>query len=472
MGPICCVLMVNCIVFVMVTRVVCGRRPRSHKPRSPSTTPSKESPITLAQVRGAVTVVALLGVTWVAGAVSVGWARITLQYIFCVTTPLQGVIIFVVRVAQHPEARAAWITLFTTGTLRRRPPTTHTHSTHSSAHTSSSALTPPRNNHSSLRSISTKISPRTSVKRPSSVKRNGSTAYSKNGSDHRYSMGTSRTTMSTLFSRLVHCFSNSGLELDKTRPQEEIVINSPTKPVPTEATPPQRHASSPRQESFFSETLQEKSLHSNKNGTLYRPQSLIMLRPENRGFVSVNQPSNSKDCNVDQFPGFLSSNIMSQDLPEAATPQSLIPGRSLGSLMLLTEGKEGDDSSWHFVRPPPDGRSDPVNEEEEKVLEATDQIIPLAHVEHKDSMNPVIESVRTEAALRSGDCVVLAGQRVATKHSIMFSGQGKGSQWAGTLIRANSEGQVGSPHISPSDLRRSASVFTLGEWEDPRSSLA
>lgn len=52
------------------------------------------------QVRGAVTVMALLGVTWVSGALAIGPLRLPLKYVFCVSNSLQGFIIFIVRVVQ------------------------------------------------------------------------------------------------------------------------------------------------------------------------------------------------------------------------------------------------------------------------------------------------------------------------------------------------------------------------------------
>nr|XP_045614175.1 uncharacterized protein LOC123767978 isoform X2 [Procambarus clarkii] len=481
MGPICCVLLMNCIVFVMVTRVLCQRRPHSHKPRSPTYTPAKELPITLAQVRGAVTVVALLGVTWVAGAVSIGWARLAFQYVFCLTTPLQGLIIFIVRVAQHPEARAAWIALFTTGTLRRRPPT---QSTHSSAHThstTSSALTPPRNNHSSVRTVSTRVSLRTSIKPSASVKRNGSAKHSsnKNGSIHRYtssSGGTESThySMSTIFSRLVNRFANNSIENHKSKIQEDKTYSSPctAKPVPAAVNEPDYLPLS-HHKSFFSETLEQKThYHSNKNESLYRPQSLVVLQADSHGGVSANNSSLfSKDSISCQFPAFLPNNTLSKELLEAGIPPSMVPRRSLGSLTLLTAAKEGDDSSWHFVRPPPDGRSDPVNVE--KIVQETDnRIIPQKEIEDRGNINSARQPIRAEEPLKSDGCVVLSGHRVATSHSVVLSGQRNSVFSPTVLTRANSELQMSSPHINPNELRRSASVYTLGEWEDPRSSLA
>ena len=61
----------------------------------------------------------LLGVTWVFGALALGEAKLIFQYIFCISNSLQGFIIFVVRCVQYPEARMAWLTLIHTGKLKK-----------------------------------------------------------------------------------------------------------------------------------------------------------------------------------------------------------------------------------------------------------------------------------------------------------------------------------------------------------------
>lgn len=69
----------------------------------------------MAQLRGAVTVMALLGVTWVAGALAIGPVKVFMSYVFCLCNSLQGFVIFIVRVVQYPEARQSFITLWNTG---------------------------------------------------------------------------------------------------------------------------------------------------------------------------------------------------------------------------------------------------------------------------------------------------------------------------------------------------------------------
>ena len=94
--------------------------------------------VTMAQVRGAVTVMALLGITWVSGALAIGPLKLVLKYVFCISNSLQGFIIFIVRVVQYPEARLSWTTLLNTGqTQIRYQDGTRIHSTGPATHSSS-----------------------------------------------------------------------------------------------------------------------------------------------------------------------------------------------------------------------------------------------------------------------------------------------------------------------------------------------
>lgn len=83
---------------------------------------SKAGRVTLAQIRGAVTVMALLGTGWVFGGLAIGGAKVLFSYLFTITNSLQGFIIFLVRCVQYPEARKAWSDLFNKGTLNNVQP--------------------------------------------------------------------------------------------------------------------------------------------------------------------------------------------------------------------------------------------------------------------------------------------------------------------------------------------------------------
>lgn len=126
-GPSCLIVLINSIVFLMVLRVILlqGQRGRAAGKVPTENGPSHQGTggikggfshlVSMAQLRGAVTVMALLGITWVAGALAIGPAKLIMSYVFCVCNSLQGFIIFIVRVVQYPEARTSWITLWNTG---------------------------------------------------------------------------------------------------------------------------------------------------------------------------------------------------------------------------------------------------------------------------------------------------------------------------------------------------------------------
>ncbi|XP_067127042.1 adhesion G protein-coupled receptor E2-like isoform X2 [Centruroides vittatus] len=114
LGPSCLILSVNLIVFIMVSRVLFTPRMNS----KPGAT-KKRGTVTIAQIRGAFTVMVLLGITWVFGALAVKQLKLIFQYIFCIANSLQGLLIFIVRCLLYPEARCAWKQLISTGTLKR-----------------------------------------------------------------------------------------------------------------------------------------------------------------------------------------------------------------------------------------------------------------------------------------------------------------------------------------------------------------
>ncbi|XP_065311024.1 adhesion G protein-coupled receptor E2-like [Dermacentor albipictus] len=126
LGISCFILFVNLLVFIMVTRVLfkprmaeANAKAADHNSCSGSSPATANPPISVAQVRGAFTVMTLLGVTWIFGVFAVGEAKTAFQYAFCVCNSMQGFLIFVVRVLQYPEARASWAQLVTTGTFKK-----------------------------------------------------------------------------------------------------------------------------------------------------------------------------------------------------------------------------------------------------------------------------------------------------------------------------------------------------------------
>ncbi|KAG8183212.1 hypothetical protein JTE90_005661 [Oedothorax gibbosus] len=115
----CVILFINLSVFLMMTRVLVAPKSNNIQDKKPPQCTSKKDKflVTTAQVRGAFTVMVLLGVSWVFGAV--GEARLVFQYIFGVSNSLQGFLIFLVRCLQYSEARSAWYQLLKTGTFKK-----------------------------------------------------------------------------------------------------------------------------------------------------------------------------------------------------------------------------------------------------------------------------------------------------------------------------------------------------------------
>lgn len=277
------------------------------------------------------------------------------------------------------------------------------------------------------------------------------------------------STMGTIFSRLVKRLSTSGQGNEKDGPTIAKNVEKTNQDLAPVTIPDLSCPSTLNQDhSYFCEAIPEKPARSShKDKSAHRPQSLVLLRTDSHGSVMATQSSTlSQDYINAQYP-LLSSTYLPQELVEVGIPSSMVPRRSLGSLMLITGGKEGDDSSWHFVRPPPDGHSNPVSEGESVLVEA-DTLASIEQGKHREKLFSQVV-VASESRNSSG-CVVLSGQRVATKTSVISEVERKFS--APNLTRANSESQMNSSLTNAADLRRSASVYTLGEWEDLRSSLA
>ncbi|XP_064607198.1 uncharacterized protein LOC135471789 isoform X2 [Liolophura sinensis] len=113
LAPACVIILIDIVVFVMVSRVIM-------KPRFTGHINAVDTTITAAQVRGAFTVLVLLGVSWVFGPLAINEAKLVFSYLFCIANAFQGFLIFIFRCFINPEARAAWLQLIRTGTFKRR----------------------------------------------------------------------------------------------------------------------------------------------------------------------------------------------------------------------------------------------------------------------------------------------------------------------------------------------------------------
>lgn len=114
LGPACLILLINFAVFIMVSRVILRPKFKGQVGKNVSDS------ITPAQIRGAFTVMTLLGVTWVFGPFAINEAKVAVNYVFTILNSLQGFLIFVFRCCFNPEVRLAWVVLIKTGKFKRR----------------------------------------------------------------------------------------------------------------------------------------------------------------------------------------------------------------------------------------------------------------------------------------------------------------------------------------------------------------
>ncbi|XP_045123182.1 uncharacterized protein LOC123511401 isoform X2 [Portunus trituberculatus] len=99
--PLAATMGVNLIMYGLILYgVTCGR------PSVPSTLP--ERALLMNQLRMAVCVFFLLGLTWVFGLLAVSSARLVFSYLFCTFTTLKGFLLFVFHVCRERGARRYW----------------------------------------------------------------------------------------------------------------------------------------------------------------------------------------------------------------------------------------------------------------------------------------------------------------------------------------------------------------------------
>ncbi|XP_041350345.1 uncharacterized protein LOC121369366 [Gigantopelta aegis] len=99
--PVGVIIFVNVIMFVVVlvsiTRRPDGLRNNQSKHKRAST-----------NLKAAITVFVLLGLTWTFGYLAIDNARLVFQYIFTIFSSLQGFFIFILMVARRPQVREQW----------------------------------------------------------------------------------------------------------------------------------------------------------------------------------------------------------------------------------------------------------------------------------------------------------------------------------------------------------------------------
>lgn len=113
LSPACLVLLINFAIFIMVSRVIL-------RPKFKGQVNGGSDSLNPAQIRGAFTVMTLLGVTWVFGPLAINEAKLVINYLFTILNSLQGFLIFVFRCCFNPEVRMSWLLLVKTGKFKRR----------------------------------------------------------------------------------------------------------------------------------------------------------------------------------------------------------------------------------------------------------------------------------------------------------------------------------------------------------------
>ncbi|KAK3595406.1 hypothetical protein CHS0354_008838 [Potamilus streckersoni] len=99
--PICLIILVNAIIFIMVTWKI-FRRPKG------MTINQSEWKMTLLSFKAALSIFVILGLTWIFGVVALGGAKVVFQYIFVILNAFQGFFIFLLFTAREKQVRDQW----------------------------------------------------------------------------------------------------------------------------------------------------------------------------------------------------------------------------------------------------------------------------------------------------------------------------------------------------------------------------
>lgn len=289
----------------------------------------------------------LLGVTWVFGVFTIAQARLVFQYIFSISNSLQGFIIFIVRCVQYPEARIAWMTLIRTGKLKK----------HRGGIPSSSV-----GNSNSRNTVSSGTYSQ-STRKLSLDTNSGSNTSLWNRFRTRENRNKQRTSRySTWGLRNVFWSSKENANDTKIFPRTTELCKNDIKGNIIDATP-------------ISETLKRELEKSFLNRpTISRTQSMHV-----KGYMSADTCSSFKR---------VGSLMCATNGHHNGEPNS----NTTGSQDSLTT-KEGEDTSWQFLRAPPDGMAESKLPEGMKLkkipfIEDTFQVEPPVSLQKNTNTHP------------------------------------------------------------------------------------
>ncbi|XP_077977818.1 adhesion G-protein coupled receptor G6-like [Glandiceps talaboti] len=100
LAPLCLVIIFNSIIYCLVIKQLCGLRSK--------TLTANERFSTTAQLRAAIGLLVLLGLTWILAIFAVGDASLIFQYLFAVSNSLQGFFIFIFHCVLNKEIQKRW----------------------------------------------------------------------------------------------------------------------------------------------------------------------------------------------------------------------------------------------------------------------------------------------------------------------------------------------------------------------------
>ncbi|KAL4217408.1 hypothetical protein ACF0H5_023858 [Mactra antiquata] len=101
--PIAVVILANLIVFTMVLCNLCCRR--KHKGMASN---QSERKMALLHVQAAISILVILGITWLFGFLTVDTTRIVFHYLFAIFNAFQGIFIFLLFTFREKQIRKAW----------------------------------------------------------------------------------------------------------------------------------------------------------------------------------------------------------------------------------------------------------------------------------------------------------------------------------------------------------------------------
>ena len=100
LAPVCLTLVVNLVIFVLVMRQLFRR--------SSNKLTTSEKSKTSVRLRGAFSLLAILGLTWFFAILAIGDFGIVFNYLFAIFNTLQGFFIFIFYCVLKEEARKCW----------------------------------------------------------------------------------------------------------------------------------------------------------------------------------------------------------------------------------------------------------------------------------------------------------------------------------------------------------------------------